>query len=81
VRKLFSSGSGKGGGLREFRKKYPFAGGIVYFSPPVSQGTKQAVKEETVKPITRWGWLQNQSGKFAEKPESGDGERDISRRS
>jgi len=34
VRKLFSSGSGKGGGWREFRKKYPFAGGIVYFSRP-----------------------------------------------
>jgi|GEM_PF-1126852 hypothetical protein len=34
VRKLFSAGSGKGGGWREFRKKYPFAGGIVYFSRP-----------------------------------------------
>ena len=34
VRKIFSAGSGKGGGWDEFRKKYPFAGGMVYFSRP-----------------------------------------------
>jgi hypothetical protein len=34
VRKIFSAGSGKGGGWNEFRKKYPFAGGMVYFSRP-----------------------------------------------
>ena len=34
VRKLFSAGSGKGGGWREFRKKHPFAGGLVHFSRP-----------------------------------------------
>ncbi len=34
VRKLFSAGSSKGGGWNEFRKKHPFAGGLVYFSRP-----------------------------------------------
>lgn len=34
MQKLFSAGSGKGGGWNEFRKKYPFAGGMVYFSRP-----------------------------------------------
>lgn len=34
VRKIFSAGTGKTGGWDEFRKKYPFAGGITRLSRP-----------------------------------------------